>query len=426
MADILFRNFALLDVRAGRLKSGYQALIRGPRIARLEKGRIDAKGAQVVDCAGRTLMPGLIDCHLHICYRAKFTAYRVMLPSLVHANAAEVLKGVLLRGFTTARDAGGADLGHKQAVERGLFVGPRLFVSGRVLSQTGGHGDVRARSDQTPWGSCIHLMNGGSRLADGVPEVLVAVRDEIRLGADHIKVMAGGGVTSPADPIDQVQYSTEELAAMVDEARRSGKYVLAHVYTADAVKRCIEVGVRTIEHGNMIDAEGARMLAKAGGYLVPTLIAYSSLKVEADRIGLTPVQRDKLDQVHAVGAVSLEIAKRAGVKMAYGSDCFHAGEHYQSQEFRVRAEALTPAEIIRSATLVGAEVVGMAGAVGVVRAGAYADLLAVDGNPLEDLGLFMDEGAHLSAIMKEGRFYKNRLAPTDADHALARAPAGPA
>ena len=420
MTDLLFRNFALLDVQAGRLRSGYQALVRGPRIARLERGRIDARGAQVIDCGGRTLMPGLIDCHLHICYRAKFTAYRVMLPSLVHANAADVLRGILLRGFTTARDAGGADLGHKQAVERGLFVGPRLFVSGRVLSQTGGHGDTRARSDQTPWGACIHLMNGGTRLADGVPEVLNAVRDEIRLGADHIKVMAGGGVTSPADPIDQVQYSTPELAAMVDEATRSGKYVLAHVYTADAVKRCVEVGIRTIEHGNMMDAEGARMLAKAGGYLVPTLIAYQSLKEQADRIGLSPVQRQKLDQVHAVGATSLELAKRAGVKMAYGSDCFHAGEPYQSQEFLVRADVLSPAEIIRSATLVGAEVVGRAGEIGVVRAGAYADLLVVDGNPLDDLSLFMGEGAQFAAIMKEGRFYKNSLTPTAADHPLAR------
>ena len=421
MAEILFKNFEVLDVHEGMLKSGHQLLVKDDRIAAVKKGAIKAPKAETVDCGGRTLMPGLIDCHLHIHNRGRLgpAAYPQMLPSLQTATAGDVLKGILMRGFTTARDTGGADLGHKQAVEQGLFIGPRLFVSGKSLTMTGGHGDGRSRFDLCEPCACVHL-SGGGRIADGVDEVRKAVRDEIRLGADAIKFSASGGIASASDPVDQVQYSMEEMKVIVDECRRSHIYALAHVYPDAAIRRCVEAGVRTIEHGNFLTPGTAAMMAKAGTYLVPTLVTYRALAERGPSMNLSEFETEKIHYVLSSGTDSLGIAKKAGVKMAFGTDCFRSGEEYETQEFLVRAEVLGADEIIRSATVVAAEVVRMEGEIGVIRPGAYADLIVVDGNPLQDLGLFQDEGAHLSAIMKEGRFYKNRLATTKADHPVSR------
>ncbi|MDP6174651.1 MAG: amidohydrolase family protein, partial [Rhodospirillales bacterium] len=274
----MFKNFALLDVTSGVLRSGYNLLISGGKIAALEDGAISAGGAPEIDLGGRTIMPGLIDCHVHI-HPLILPSAAQMLPSLISAHAFATLGDMLARGFTTVRDAGGADAGHRQAVERGLARGPRLFVSGRAISQTGGHGDPRNPADQIdPCACAAHLSSFGfGRIADGVAEVRKAVRDEIRQGADQIKLMAGGGVISLSDPIDQLQYSDEEIAAIVDEAHRSHKYVMAHVYTAKGIRRCVEHGVRTVEHANLIDDETARFAAEAGAYMVPNLICYDNL-----------------------------------------------------------------------------------------------------------------------------------------------------
>ncbi len=420
MGEILFKNFALLDPRDDDLKSGYEVLVRDGRIASVEKGAIRAPKAETVEGGGRTLMPGLIDCHLHILARGNYTAYRTMLPSLVNAHAGDVLRGILMRGFTTARDAAGADLGHKQAVEQGLVIGPRLFVCGRAISQTGGHGDGRNRADLVDFCPCVHLINGTCRVADGVTEVRKAIRDEIRLGAESIKINAGGGVASASDPIDQLQYSMDELKAAVDETTRSHIYCLAHVYTDAGIKRCLEAGIRTIEHGNFLEPDTAAQMAASGTYLVPTLVTYRALKKHGADMRLSADEMGKIDYVLSAGTRSLEVAKAAGVKMAYGSDVFRSGEHYETEEFLVRAEVLPAIDVIRSATLIGAEVVGLEGQVGIVEAGAFADFIVVDGNPLDDLGLFHDEGAHLSAIMKDGAFYKNRLQATESDHPSVR------
>jgi imidazolonepropionase-like amidohydrolase len=404
---MLLRNFALLDPRAGTLASGYEALIRDKVILRLEKGRIDPDGDEVLDLGGRTLMPGLIDCHVHI-HRILLPPAPVVLPSLVTAQAGVTLAQMLQRGFTTVRDAGGADLGHKQAVELGLFSGPRLFVSGRAISQTGGHGDPRSPADQRVPCACTHLIAGIGRVADGVAEVRRAVRDEIRLGADQIKIMAGGGVGSMADPIDQLQYSTEELEAFVDEATRSNTYTMAHVYTAPGIRRCVEAGVRTIEHGNFLDEETARLMVERGAYLSPNLIVYQVISSRGRELGWPEVSVAKAREVLEVGSRALDIARRAGVKMCFSTDLSRTPE-LQADEFLIRGEVLDPAEIIRSATTIGAEVVRMVGRIGVVAEGAYADLLAVDGNPLEDLRLLTQEGRFMPLILKEGRIVKNTL-----------------
>lgn len=408
MADVLFTNFDLLDTRAGVARTGHQVLVAGGRIAEVADGAIRARDVETVDLGGRTLMPGLIDCHNHVSNQI-LPGPPTMLPSLALATQAEVLRGMLMRGFTTLRDTGGADLGHKMAVEQGLIAGPRLFVSGRTISQSGGHGDARTRADLADPCACVHLGGGIGRIADGVAEVRRAVRDEIRLGADQIKVMGSGGIASAADPIEQLQYSFGELEAAVDEATRSHTYVCAHVYPDDAIRRCVDAGVRTIEHGNLLEEETARRMAVAGAYLVPTLITFRLLDRFGPEIGYSEEQMERTQIVLSAGTRSLEIARAAGVKMAYGTDIGFWHE-YQAEEFLVRAEVLSAAEIIHSATVIGAEVVRMEGLLGVIEAGAFADLLVVDGNPLEDLGLLQDQGAHFAAIMKDGRFVKNELA----------------
>ena len=391
------------------LRSGHELLVDGRVIKTVAKGRIQAKSATVIDLKGRTLMPGLIDCHTHVIGWAwGLWGPPKNLPSFASAYAGKIMHGQLMRGFTTIRDTGGADLGHKMAVDQGLFLGPRMFVSGRTISQTGGHGDGRGAAELTDPCACAYLAGGIGRVADGVAEVRRVIRDELRLGADQIKIMAGGGIASQSDPIDQLQYSTEEIEAAVDEATRSNTYVMAHVYTAAGIRRCIQAGVRTIEHGNMIDEAGARMMVKANAYLVPTLVTHRNIERNGKARGFPEWAMAKNRDVLASGTKALEIAARAGVKMAYGTDLASTPD-MQSEEFLVRGEVLSAAEVIRHATLYGAEVVRMDGKLGVIAPGAFADMIVIDGNPLKDLGLFQEQGAHIPLIMKDGVIVKNAL-----------------
>lgn len=406
MAEMLLRNLALLDPAAGRLLPGREVLIRDKRIVAVEHGTINAPGAAVHDLGGRTLMPGLIDCHVHL-NRTILPTAPLMLPSLLTAHAGATLKGMLMRGYTTVRDAGGVDAGHRQAVEMGLFVGPRLFVSGRAISQTGGHGDPRSPADLVEQCACVHMEAGLGRIADGVPEVRKAVRDEIRLGADQIKVMAGGGIASQADFIDQLQYSMEELEAIVDEARRSRTYVMAHVFVAEGIQRCIQAGIRTIEHGYFLDVPTAELMVKSGTFLSINLLTVQVI-ANGKPLGYTDASVTKAKEVLARGSDAYEIALRTGVKVALSSDLSRAPER-MAEEMLLRAEFSKPSDIVRSATVVGAEVVRMPGQIGVVAPGAYADLLAIDGNPLEDIKLLTEQGAYMAMIMKEGTIYKNAL-----------------
>lgn len=410
MSPMHLTNLRLLDVGEGTLRSGLTVRIQDDRIASVSDQPPVAGEGAVIDLGGRVLMPGLIDCHVHVtAVQLNLAPTRQLPVSLVTAGASHVMRDMLMRGFTTVRDAGGADRGLKLAVEQRLFAGPRLFISGRAISQTGGHGDFRPQIDQPDPGALEHLFDGIGRIADGVPEVRRAARDEIRLGANHIKIMASGGVASMADPIDFLQYSDEELDAFVDEARRARTYVMAHTYTADAIARCVRAGVRSIEHANLIDAETAALMAERGAYMVPTLVTYEALAREGRALGFSELGLQKLQQVLDVGTRSLEIAKAAGVKMAYGTDLLGALHRCQSDEFRIRGGALSAAEVIRSATETGAELIGMAGQLGAIVPGAYADLLVVDGNPLEDLGLLQEDGRFLPAIIQGGRFVKDEL-----------------
>lgn len=415
MSEVLLKNFALFEPAEGRLASGYQVLIRGRVIASVRRGRIPAPGAETWDLKGRTLMPGLVDCHVHACMPPTgMVGPPTILPSLITARASSLLREMLMRGFTTVRDGCGADAGHRQAVEQGHFLGPRLFVSGRAISQTGGHADMRNRADQSEVCGLGMVNHHLGRVADGVPEVRKAVREELRLGANQIKLMAGGGVGTAGDPIDQLQYSTEEIEAIVDEANRSHTYVMAHAYTAAAIRRCVGAGVRTIEHGNLLDEGTAALMAKAGTYLTPTLVVYRAIaRYGREMSAWTDDLLEKAARVEASGARSVELAARAGVRMAFGTDLGWVHPERQSDEFQILGEALSPADVLRSATVVGAEVVGMVGKIGTIAPGAFADLVAVDGDPLQDLGVLGGQGDGLALILKEGQIVKNRLEPRE-------------
>jgi imidazolonepropionase-like amidohydrolase len=408
---ILLKNLNLLDPRWDEPRGGYEVLVEGAAIKEVSEKPIHSASARQIDCGMRTLMPGLIDCHVHVYLsEVNLRALESVPPTLLAARSAPLMLDMLNRGFTSARDTGGADWGIKEAVEKGFLPGPRLFIVGRAIGPTGGHSDGRRRTDYFKGCRCCDGLVYTSAVVDGVDKVRAAVREELRQGADAIKIMVSGGVASPYDPLDSRQFSLGEIAAAVEEAHAFNRYVLAHAYTPEAITRAVSQGVRTIEHGNLIDLPAAKLLAERKGYLVANLVAYVVIKERAAQFGMTADMLAKNDRVLDGGLRSLELCKEAGVKVGYGSDLLGPLQNEQSREFLLRSEVMTPIEIIRSATTIAAEIIRMEGKLGIVEPGALADLILVDGDPLKNLGLFQNQGEHLSFIMKDGRFHKNRLA----------------
>jgi len=404
---ILFRNLNLLDPRWDEARPGYEVLVEGDTIREVSAGPIRSDSAETIDCGGHTLMPGLIDCHVHVTLtELSLGAMEAMPLTLMTARAARSLEDMLNRGFTTVRDTGGADWGIQKAVEEGLFAGPRLFVSGQSIGPTGGHNDSRRRTDTGKGCVCSNALQFTSAVADGADEVRRVVREQLRQGANQIKIMCSGGVSSPFDPLDSLQFSLSEIEAAVEEATAFGRYVLAHAYTPEAIVRAANAGVRTIEHGNLIDLPAAQLMAERGVFLVANLVTYFSMKERAADFGMSAEMLAKNDIVLEGALRSLEICKAAGVEVAFGSDLLGPLQEDQSLEFLHRAEVLSPIEIIRQATLVGARVVEREGSLGIIEPGAVADLLLVEGDPLADLRLLTDQGEHLAVIMQSGRFHK--------------------
>jgi imidazolonepropionase-like amidohydrolase len=408
MSSIVFANGAVLDGTSKVRREDHHVLVEGDRIKEVSDRPIKSAGSEIIDLAGRTLMPGLIDAHVHaIAVDAALARLAEQPLTLGSLQAGKVLEGMLARGFTTVRDAGGADGGLAEAITQGLVRGPRLFPSGQALSQTGGHGDLRPRTRSVVSCACCEYGAGLARIADGVDECRRAARDELRKGATQIKIMASGGVASPYDPIWNLQYSDEEMRAIVEEARAWHTYVLAHAYTPEAIRRAIDNGVRSIEHANLIDPPTAARVAAADGFVVPTLITYDALHRFGRDLGIAEASLAKLADVREAGLRSLEILQQAGVKIGYGTDLLGPMHQHQSREFVIRAEAMAPWEVIRSATIVNAELLNRSGELGVVAAGACADLIVVDGDPLADISLLEGQGQHLSVIMKDGLLHKH-------------------
>jgi imidazolonepropionase-like amidohydrolase len=410
--QLLFKNFELLEPSFGELRGGYQMLIEGDTVKELATTPIKAPDADIIDCGGRTLMPGLIDSHVHAIHsEVNIRAMEALPLTLITARAATRLRAMLDRGFTTVRDTGGADWGIKTAIETGHITGPRLYIAGQSIGPTGGHSDSRRRTSFKFNGEC-QCCNGlqfKSAVADGADEVRKSAREQMRQGADHVKIMMSGGVASPYDPLDSLQFSDGEVSAAVEEATAFGRYVCAHAYSAEAITRAARLGVRTIEHGNLIDDASAKAMSGKGMFLVANLVTYYAMKDRAAQFGMSGESLAKNELVLQGGLKSLEICKRHGIPVAYGSDLLGELHWDQSKEFTIRQEVVSPIEIIRSATTVGADVLRMPGKVGTLQAGAFADAILVDGNPLKDLALLGDQGKHLALIMKAGQLHKNRL-----------------
>ena len=408
MTNVLFKNALLLDAAAGALLPDRHVLVQDGLIAEVADGPIKSGDADEFDLQGKVLMPGLCDGHVHVtAATANFAALMRWSPFYVSARTGDILKGMLMRGFTTVRDAGGADYGIAQAVDEGYFTGPRVLFGGKALSQTGGHGDMRGPGENAIEG-CF-CCAGLGRICDGADEVRRACRDEIRKGARHIKLMVSGGISSPTDRITSTQFSVAEMTAAVEEAEAAEIYVLGHAYTTRAVNRALECGVRSIEHGNLMDDTSADLFLEHDAFLVPTLSTFRALADEGVEAGLPAELHAQVFDVLDAGMVALELAHRRGVRMVYGTDLLGAMHRHQLLEFAIRGEVQPAIEVIRAATVNAARLFGMEGEVGVVAPGARADLLAVDGNPLEDLGVLQKPETFLKAIMKDGTFHKNEL-----------------
>lgn len=393
----------ILDLEKGIILEHHHVAIENGRIVEISETPIGLANANVINVTGKTVMPGMIDCHVHVlASTANLGQNSAQTNVLAAIRALPIMKAMLSRGFTSVRDAGGADWGLKRAVELGLVPGPRIFPSGKALSQTGGHGDFRERSDTLEPCSCRFRTGAISRVADGVDAVRLAAREELQKGATQIKIMASGGVASPTDPINNTQYSEDEIRAIVAEAEAANTYVMAHAYTGRAIERAIRCGVRTIEHGNLVDEAAARLMAERGAFVVPTLVTYDALATRGAEFGLPPDSLAKVEMVRRAGRASLEIYSRAGVPMAFGSDLLGEMHDLQSAELRIRADVLGNLEALRSATSVSADVINMSGQLGTIRVGAIADILVVAGDPLRDIGVLADPDHAIEYVLKEG------------------------
>lgn len=407
MKPVVVKNCKILNTRTLVLEEAANVLIEDGMIARISADELTAPDAEVVDAKGMTLMPGMIDCHVHV-VASSFNLGRVAaLPNaLALLRALPIMQGMLDRGFTSVRDAGGADWALAQAVLDGVIDGPRLFCSGKALSQTGGHGDFRPRNDELDPCPCSVKIGNIGRVVDGVDNCRLAVREEILKGATQIKVMASGGVASPNDPIQNLGFSEAELIAIVEEASNANTYVMAHAYTPRAITRAVRCGVRTIEHGNLVDREAAEVMKAHGAYMVPTLITYEGLANDGERYGLPLDSVKKIATVRTQGLKALEILDEVGVRMGYGSDLLGETHYMQADELVLRGRVLGNAKVIQQATLIGAEILNQQGLLGEVCEGAHADLLLIDGNPLDDISLLTQPDS-IKLIMNRGLLHKN-------------------
>lgn len=398
---IVLANANVLDVEAGKLLGERHVVVEGDRIREVSDTPVNSPSAQVIDLRGLTLMPGLIDAHVHtIAYTANFAELPFQSPFYVAARTADILGGMLDRGFTTVRDVGGGEFGMAKAVDEGYVRGPRIIYGGKALSPTGGHGDMR-KPGQDIQDDAYGVPSLG-RICNGVAAVRAAARDEIRRGAHHIKIMANGGIASPTDRIDSDQFSEEEIRAAVEEAEMANLYVVAHAYTARSIERSVRNGVRSIEHGNLLDEPTIALMKEKGAFLVPTLATYHALAEEGVAAGLPAELAAKIDHVLGAGLRAVELAYRAGVPMAYGTDLLAVMQRRQLTEFELRADVVPAADLLRAATTNAAKLIRRENELGRIAPDYIADLIAFPGDPLRDIRLMGRLDQSLKLIMRNG------------------------
>ncbi len=398
---VLFTNANVLDVVKGEYQADHNVLVSEGKITEISKEPITARKALTIDLHGKTLMPGLCDAHVHVtAFTANFPLLKASSPFYVAIRASEILGGMLRRGFTTVRDAGGADWGLARAINEGFIKGPRLLFCGHALSQTGGHGDMRGPGEQGLH-QCF-CCAGLGHVCDGISDVQKASREEIRRGATHLKIMASGGVSSPTDRISSTQFSEDELRAITGEANAAEIPVMAHAYTARAVNRAIRCGVTSIEHGNLIDDESVTLFKEHNASLVPTLVVYKSLIEEGEAAGMSAELVRQTHEVLDGGIAALELAYRGGVHIAYGTDLLGLMHRHQLVEFKIRNEVVANADLIRQATCNAATLFAMGNHIGQVKQGFDADLIVIDGDPLQEIGVLCEPEKNLHLVMKGG------------------------
>jgi imidazolonepropionase-like amidohydrolase len=406
MSRQVLRNARVFDSVKGVLLPASTVTIEAGRVSSVLPSSADTGEGVSIDLKGRVVLPGFIDCHVHVtAVHHDVWALSMQPPSLITAQARHVLEAMLLRGFTTVRDAAGADYGVQLAIERGFLRGPRLFIAGAPISQTGGHADIRPRGVKEFMCTCAGLGLFPA-IADGVPEVRRAVREQLRHGANQIKIMAGGGVASPTDPIDGTQYSLDEITAACEEAYAANTYVMAHAYSPRSITRAVQCGVRSIEHGNLLDEPTAKVMKSHGAFLVPTLATYAMLAEEGQRLGWSAEMLGKLDRVKDAGTRAIAIAKAEGIPIAFGTDLLGAMHAQQSIEWRLRSTVQSAVEILQSATSVAAKLLNQDGKLGVIAPGAHADLIVVNGDPTQDITLLCDPEKTVAGVMKAGVWEK--------------------
>ena len=411
MPNILFTNANLLLDGFAELQPFSNVLVSDNYIHSVSSAPIDCRDATVIDVGGRTVMPGLIDAHAHIT-GLSLSPKNVSYPaSDIAISAANYLKRSLMDGFTTIREAGGADYSIARLLAQGEIFGPRLFYSGRALTQTGGGADFRTPHELTD--PCGHIgpFSVMSVIADGVDEVRKAAREELRRGASQLKLFASGGVVFPSEAHATLyEYSEAELGAAVEEAASRSTYVMAHVYTDAGIRRCLKAGVRSIEHANFASEETVAMMAECGAYFDPTFISLVQRIETASETQLSSSIVSNLERTVSCGRQVYSWAKKYNVPIAFGTDLWGPqARKSQLREFEMRMDLDSSANIIQSATTTNAALLMQKDKLGIIAPGAYADLLVVEGDPLTDLRVMLDPRSNLKLVMKDGAIYKNEL-----------------
>ena len=411
MSKILFKNANLVLDGFTKLQTGFDVLVRGNYIDSVSSTPIEPVDATVIDVSRRTLMPGLIDAHAHVTGLTLSPRNISYSASAITMACSDYLRSSLMDGFTTIREAGGADHSIAGLLAEGTIVGPRLYYSGKALTQTGGGADFRTPDELIDPCGHVSPFSVMSVIADGVDEVRKAAREELRRGAAQIKLFASGGVVFPSEAHSTLyEYSEPELLAIVEEAKSRGTYVMAHVYTDEGIRRCLRAGVRSIEHGNFASEETIAMMSEYGAYLDPTFISLVQRIESAGENRLSESIVDNLRRTVARGKQVYTWARQYGVPIAFGTDLWGPeAQKSQLREFEIRMELDAVANIIQSATITNAALLMQEGKLGTIAAGACADLLIVDGDPLTDLRVMLEPAKNVKFVMKDGIIYKDEL-----------------
>ncbi len=374
------------------------------------EGQPSVKPDLEIDGRGRYVLPGFIDAHVHLSMTTMNFGRAFRLSEVEWSlSMAGLAEATIQRGFTTVRDTGGAIGGLVRAIQRGLCQGPRIARSGRVLSQTGGHGDTRPVNVPLPECGCELVSSRFSQIADGPDAVRKAARHELREGSDFLKIMTSGGVASPSDPFDSIQYTAEEVKAITIEAEHRHTYVTAHAYSPEAIHLAVDNGVRCIEHGNLLDETTAKHLVSLGVTMVPTLSTYRAMGELGAKFGMSERHLEKNRGVFEAGQRSIDIARREGVELGFGTDLLGEAQVRQNQEFSIRADLESAADVLYSMYVVNPRLCGLEGKIGLIEPGAYADLLLSEVNPIENLSRLSEPESNLSVIINAGKVVKQTL-----------------